>query len=150
MTFGRQLKAWREGLSITPELLSEKSGVSLEVIHALESLESFHPYKYPDGAKAVTITTYSVHCICDALEIDDISLYRNIIEKQRPAEYYLNQLEPGGTGTNEQRAIRLACHSVISFGRAAEILRINKYELPVLETTGCNCIECLDYIKSER
>lgn len=89
--------------------------------------------------------------ICDELNIDNsaailkgIVIDRNIIT---PFEI-LEELEPGGTGTIEQRIIRLIAHVVISRGRGAEILGVTRYDLPKMQSTGCTCLNCRTLVDS--
>ncbi len=156
-TFGQQIKERRERLFPDKELYikavqkilelqstqTDKSFTRAEnIVNAMEEMDVVN-WKDPgvDG-----ITTVTIWKICELLDVEERDFTRgNVRDRKTPIEL-LEELEPGGPGTIEQRAFRLAAHSVVSFGRACEILRISRYDLPSLETLGCTCIECQDMI----
>ena len=99
----------------------------------------------------ITLTTTEFFRICNELNIDeDNAIVKNIIIDRNiitPFEI-LEELEPGGTGTIEQRIIRLIAHVVISRGRGAEILGVTRYDLPKMQSTGCTCLNCRTLVDS--
>ena len=64
----------------------------------------------------------------------------------------LNEIEPGGPGTIEQRAIRLFIHGQIDKYDLRDFLgfdfRWEPESLPYLKETGCTCPGCRLYCSS--
>lgn len=95
------------------------------------------------------ITTCTFSQACDILDLDEYAAMQGRLED---AKHYttveeLESLEPGGSGTIEQRAVRLYVHGQISEGRVTELIDRSYGDMPKLVSTGCTCQGCREYLK---
>jgi hypothetical protein len=138
MHIGNEIKKRREAMYGSIEEFVIVTNISSDKLLKVEEAASWKDLN--------NIKMWELHRICHRLNVDEAALYRNEIKDRPYTLEILEELEPGGQGTIEQRVIRLASHCVISTGRAAEILN-TRDSFPVLESTGCTCLSCREWIK---
>jgi len=155
MSIGQQLKERREAMfpsmeafvkELNPEY--DPNWIKNELVLELEDVAHLN------DMKGSGLTISQVASIADALKLDFDALLHDKLEQEKTIDELLQYFDPDGTGTNEQRAARLVAHSVISRGRGREILKCGILDtpttLPHVDSTGCNCLGCRQYLGIEK
>lgn len=135
----------------------EAKGLSLRQLADLVSFSDMteEDYQTIENGDYSKLHTSLLDYIAETLDCDYVSFLGGEIKPRKTPLEELEELEPGGKGSIEERAIRLWLHAQISKGRAAEILRIHRYDLEEkdvrkkVKDLGCTCPDCRLYMNQK-
>lgn len=100
------------------------------------------------------LSTAKIGRICDSFDLDEFAFYKGKLVPviRLTPEEMLEKIEPGGQGSIFQRVARLRIHDQIRSGTVQDIsgFHLNDADFPVLETTGCTCPGCREFVAYQK
>lgn len=135
--FGVKFRAAREAAGFSQQELADKAQVSFRSIVEIEQV------MWPTLEDLVhDVSAADLSYLAYWLELDEYAIFNGQFKPAPTVAEVVEHFDPGGTGTHEERLVKLYAHAALSRGRVREILKLSFDGFPSVKTTHCECLDC--------